>query len=654
MPPTTIDHAFRMAVAQHQSGRMAEAEALYRQVLAENPAHADALHLLGVLASQRACPEVAVDLIGRAIALNPTAAGYHHNLGEVLRRSGKPERAVASFRRAIELRPLHAETHNNLGVSLYELGRIDEAIAAYQRALELNPASGWAQVNLGNALLAAGKFDEATAACATAVKLDPNFAEAHNSLGVALQHSGRSDQAITVYRRAIALRPDYAEAYSNLGNVLRERGGVDEAIAAYRTAVAVKPDSFREASNLLFTLHFHPESDARSIRAEHVKWANRFAEPLAGEIRPHSNDRNPDRKLRVGFVSPDFRAHAVGQLLYPLFRHHDRHQSAFIGYSDVRTADHATERFIAIADEWRGTPGMCDAELADRVRADGIDILVDLTLHAAANRLLVFARKPAPVQVTMLGMPTTTGLSTIDYRITDPYLDPPDRGDADYSERSIRLPRTTWVYEPPESAPAVTPLPALGRGFVTFGCLNQFAKATPLALQLWAMVLQALPGSRLVLQSVPGSHLEPVRGLFQQSGIAADRLDFLPRTARAEYLERYGQIDIGLDPFPYNGHTTTFDALWMGVPVVTLEGRTAVGRGGVSILSNIGLPELIACTPEEYVQIAVGWGSDLSRLATLRSELRARMQSSALLDGPQFAADVDAAFRAMWRTWCAG
>jgi predicted O-linked N-acetylglucosamine transferase (SPINDLY family) len=363
---------------------------------------------------------------------------------------------------------------------------------------------------------------------------------------------------------------------------------------------------------------------------------------------------DPARRLRIGYVSPDLRAHAVGQLLWPLLEHHDRRQFEVVAYSDVRVGDALTAAIKARTDLWRDIAGLTDAQVAERVRADRIDILVDLALHTAGNRMLVFARKPAPVQVTMLGLPATTGLETIDYRLTDPYLDPPALSDADYTERSIRLPHCFWVFQPPDAADTypVTPPPALSNGLVTFGCLNQFAKVTRPALELWVKILQALPRSRLVLQSPPGSHLAPVRELFAQGGIAGERLAFVARATRREYHQRLGALDLALDPFPYNGHTSTLDALWMGVPVVTLAGRTAVGRGGVSILSNIGMTGMISHNSDQYVEIALGLAGNLGRLADHRAGLRQRLLASPLADVQGYTADVEAAFRGMWRTWC--
>jgi predicted O-linked N-acetylglucosamine transferase (SPINDLY family) len=296
--------------------------------------------------------------------------------------------------------------------------------------------------------------------------------------------------------------------------------------------------------------------------------------------------------------------------------------------------------------------GLSDFQVADQIRTDRIDILVDLALHTAGNRLLVFARKPAPIQVSMLGMPATTGLTTMDYRLTDPYFDPPGPGDDNYAERSIRLSHSIWCYEPPDESPAVNELPALKNGYITFGCLNQFAKASRPALQVWLRTLQTLPGSRLILQAPRGGHRQEVLRRFEEGGVAGDRLEFADKVARPEYLCRFHGLDLSLDPFPYNGHTSSLDSLWMGVPVITLAGRTGVGRAGVSVLSNLGLPELIAETPEQYADIAAQWGRHPARLAELRSSLRVSMLESRLMDSKRYAAEVEDAFRRVWRTWC--
>jgi predicted O-linked N-acetylglucosamine transferase (SPINDLY family) len=652
MSEITAEHAMRIALAHHQGGRLVEAERLYRQVLAQFPDRPDALHYLGVLACQTGHATAAIDLIGRAIAVDPTVAEYHNNLGECYRRTGRWEAAIGCFQRAVAINPNNADTYNNLGMALFATGRLDEANAAFRRATALKPDLADAHNNLGNILKEWDRLEEAIAAYRRAIELMPDSAGAFNNLGYALNHSGRSDEAIAAFESAIRCQPRFPDPHNGLGLVLKDQGRLDEALASFRRAVDVEPSFTPAASNFVYTLHFHPDYDAQAILAEHRSWARRYAEPLTSQIRPHSNDRSLRRKLRIAFLSPDFRNHPVGQSLVPLFSHRNPQQSDYVCYSDVRVPDRLTRNLEDLCDEWHQIVGLSDQEVADRVRAGQIDILVDTTLHTAGSRLLVFARKPAPVQVTMLGPPTTTGLATIDYRLTDRYLDPPGRGDQDYTERSIRLPHCFWCYQPPADAPPVGDLPASKNGFVTFGCLNQFAKASRPALRSWLNILQAVPNSRLLIQSPPGSHREAVLTLFRNSGIARDRVEFAARVPGSAYFQRYHELDLTLDPFPYNGHTTTLDSLWMGVPVITLAGRTAVGRGGVSLLSNIGLTELIAATPEEYVEIALRLASDWPRLAELRAVLRPRLESSPLTNGAQFAADVEAVWRRIWQTWC--
>ena len=635
-----------------EAGRLDEAIAAYRRAIALKPSLAAAYYNLGSTLRQKGRFDEAIAAFGFAIQLQPDHAAAHNNLGGTLQEADRLDEAIAAYRRAIALEPASAGAHSNLGSAWTDKGRFDDAVATLRRAIELDPMNGAAYCNLAVALHAMGRVEEALAAYRRALELRPDSAVAHSNLGNALNDAGRLDEALSALARAIELRPDRAEAHNILGNVLKDQGRLDEAFAALRAALEQNPDHAATASNLLFTAHFHPDHDARTLLAEHRRWAGHFAAPLAAQAEPHRNDRNPDRKLRVGFVSPDLRRHPVGRLLRPLFAHRDRRQAEFLAYSDVRAADGVTHELRALADGWFNITGMSDSEVAERMRHDRIDILVDLALHTANNRMLVFARKPAPVQVTMLGLPATTGLDTIDYRLTDPYLDPPGATDADYTERSVRLPHCFWCYQPDENSPPVRERPAREHGSVTFGCLNQFAKVTRPTLNAFVNILRSIAGSRLVLYAPAGTYLDAVRALFRDTGIADDRVEFAARVPFFQYLERFRALDLCLDPFPFCGGTTTMDALWMGVPVITLAGRTAVGRGGVSILSNLGLTELIARTPEQYVAIAVAWGQDPDRLSRLRAGLRPRMQASPLMNGKQYAADVEHAFRGMWKTWC--
>ena len=567
--------------------------------------------------------------------------------------TGELDQAIAAFRQAIALNPKFPDAYSNLGGALNEKGDLDEAIAAFRQAIALNPNLPEAHGNLGSVLKNRGEPDETIAACRAALILKPNYPEACVNLGAALKDKGELDAAIAAFRQAIVLNPNSPEAHGSLADVLKDVGQLDEAIAAYRQAIALKPVFPEAHDNLLYTLHFHPAYDARAIADEHVRWNREFAEPLKKLIQAHVNDRSPNRRLRIGYFSPDFRGHPVGRFVFPLLAHHDKSQCEVFAYANVRVLDPITQRIRSYVDNWRDIVGLSDAQVVDLIREDQIDILVDLTMHMADNRLLVFARKPAPVQVTYLAYCSTTGLETIDYRLSDPYLDPPTEDELPYSEQTIRLPETYWCYQPVIESPESIPLPALRQDAITFGCLNNFCKVNETGLMTWAAILRAVPNSQLLLHAHEGSHRQQVSERFERHGIKPDRVHFVPYASPDEYFDLYRRMDIALDTFPYGGGTTTCDALWMGVPVVSLAGKMAVGRGGLSILSNIGLPELVGRSEDEYVRIATGLAGDLPRLANLRSTLRRRMQQSPLMDAKRFSRNVEAAYRQMWRNWCA-
>jgi predicted O-linked N-acetylglucosamine transferase (SPINDLY family) len=430
-------------------------------------------------------------------------------------------------------------------------------------------------------------------------------------------------------------------------------GRISEAVACYQRAIALKPDYVEAHSGLVFALPFCPETDAHSLCEENRRWGRQFAEPLARFIAPHPNDRSPERRLRIGYVSPNFRNHCQRFFTVPLFSSHDHRNFEIFCYSHVRNADEITARLRHCADVWRDIVGLDDEQVAHLIREDQIDILVDLTMHMAYNRVRIFARKPAPVQVCWLAYPGTTGLTSIDYRLTDPYLDPPGGDDTCYVEESVRLPDTFWCYHPPDDGPAVGALPALANGFVTFGCLNHFAKVNAAVLVLWGQVLRAVAGARLLMFVSEGPHRRDTLERLEQEGVAPGRVAFVAEQPHREYLETYHGIDLALDTFPSNGHTTSLDALWMGVPVVTLVGPTVVGRAGLSQLTNLGLSELVATTPDQFVGIAVELAENLQRLRDLRATLRERMRRSPLMDAPRFARGIEAAYRSMWQRWCA-
>jgi len=782
----SVPQALNLAIEHHQAGRFAEAEAIYRQVLAQQPNNADALHLLGVLTFQRQNNQLALSLIRQAIAINPLAAMYHNNLGLVLKELGRwelaeesfrtairrqpdlagahfnlgkvlmsldrmesaakafetvvqlrpndavcynylgtvlqklhrDEDAAAAFNHAIRLKPDYAEAHNNLGNTLKEQHRLSEAIDQYHVALKLKPNGADAQNNLGNALKDQGKLDDALTAyrkalefktddpiiynnlgialCAQgqyeaaiveynkalklkpddasthyhlgnaliargqtdaavaafhhALDIKPDLVEAQINLGSALLAGGETDAAITAYQTALKLKPYYPVVYNNLGNALKDQGKLDAALENYRKALELAPQNHRFGSNVIYTLHYHPDFDARAIQQELRRWQQRYAEELKKFIQPHANNRDPERQLKIGYVSADLRDSPIARFLIPLLRNHDRKGFEIFCFNNTPRADVVTENIRSLANVWRDIHSAGDQEVAQMIRNDQIDILIDLTMHMANNRLPIFARKPAPIQVTWLGYPGSTGLDTMDYRLTDPYLDPPGLDDAFYSEESIRLPDSFWCYDPLCDLP---PRPAKQNGPICFGSLNNPCKLNDQVFNLWSSILKATPDSRLLMLIYSVEHQNHIRMTFERTGIDPTRLIFVGRLPREPYLRSYNLIDLGLDTLFYNGHTTTFDSLWMGVPIVTLKGRTAVGRGGTSILNNIGLPELVAQTPQEYVDIAVKLAENPTRLAELHRTLRERMENSPLMDAKRFARNVEAAYRNMWRKYCA-
>jgi predicted O-linked N-acetylglucosamine transferase (SPINDLY family) len=566
--------------------------------------------------------------------------------------AGRLAEAEQGYREILQQAPQHADSLHLLGVIALQTGHLEPALSLVQSAVRIRPDGAIYHSNLGQVLEQLGRLDDAEKAYRTALALDPNEADALNNLGRLLQGQGQLAEAEACFLKAIELNPNYAEPQTNLGNLLKDRGDLDGAIAAFRRAVELRPDLSLLHSNLLLTLHYHADYSPADLQREHAIWASRHVAPLESERMELPSDTDPDRRLRVGYVSPDFREHAVARFMLPLLENHDRDEVELIGYSDVTRPDSVTGQIREQFDDWRESGTWSDAELAAKIRDDGIDVLVDLAAHSARNRLLAFARKPAPVQVTYLAYCSTTGVDAIDYRLTDRYLDPTQDDEAWYTERSVRLPHCYWCYAQP--APEQGQLPASDRepGPPAFGCLNNFAKVTDTALELWTRLLDRVPEAHLVIYARAEWHQDRMRQALQRAGLSEDRLEFVGWQPLEEYLATYRRIDVALDPMPYTGGTTTCDALWMGVPVVTLAGRTAVSRGGASLLSNVGLPELVARGEDEYLDIAANLMRDPERLADLRQSLRPRLEASPVMDAPAFVRGLEAAFREMWREWC--
>lgn len=641
-----------LGISLQSQGRLDEAAACYRRAIELTPAYFEAHNNLANVLHAQNNPREAIRHYREALRLQPDDAGALSNLGITLRDHGDPHEAVEYCRRAVETSPGKAEFHYKLGSVLRKLNRFDEAIACCRQAIALDPDDATAHHTLGSTLLDAGMFEEAQSCLERASQLRPDSADAFNDLGTAFYIQGLLDDAVAAYRQATRLKPEHARAWSNLGIALKEQGDIDAAIASHRRALEINPASCNAHSNLVYAMHLSPKYLAADIYEEQSRWYEQHARHLAESLRPHDNDRSPDRRLRIGYVSPDLREHVVGRFVLPLLESHDHERFEIFCYASVRLPDAMTARCRDHADAWRDVATLSDEQLADTIRHDQIDILVDLAMHTAGNRLLTFARKPAPVQVTYLAYAGATGLRTIDYRLTDPHLDPPESREKASFEEPLWLPETYWCYRAPPEAPAVGPLPALSAGHVTLGCLNGFGKVSAPALEAFASLLLAIPTAKLLLHAGEGSHRDRVRELFANRGISPDRLSFAGRMSKEAYFRLYNEIDIALDPFPYGGGTTTCDALWMGVPVVSLAGETSVSRAGLSILSNVGLPELVATDCAGYIEAARRLADDLPQLEHLRATLRDRMRVSPLCDAPRFTRHLEAAYRDIWRRWC--
>ena len=631
-----------------------DAIAAYQSAVERKPDFAEAFKNYGMCLCAAGRLEEGVEKFKEAIRLKPTLPNVHSDLGLALIHMERPKDALRYFQNAVDLDPNTPGFRNNLANCLKSLGQLNEAIKQWEIAVEKDPTFIKGRENLAGALHEAGRYEQSLKLVDGLLAEDPEQAGIIFLRGMVLRDLNRHDESIEMYRRAIAKVPDNTNITTSLGYALLERGEVEEALPLLRASIRQLADP-QSHSNVLLTINYHPAYTQQELLETHQAFAEVHEKPQMAKWKPHANNRDPNRKLRIGYVSPDFRGHSVSYFLEPILENHDHSRFEIYGYAHLTTPDIATWRLRAQIDHWREIASMSADKVAELIRADEIDILVELAGHTANNAMPVFMRKPAPVQINMIGFPSTTGLSSMDYRVTDARCDPVGLTDPFNTEKLLRMPRTFWCYRPPVNMPPVGPLPAEQNGFVQFTSVNNLTKITPDVQNMWAALLAVVPNSRLIMQTTAmGSRQtqDLITRRFEAAGVTADRLDFRPATDFMAYMQLLERSDMTLDPYPFNGGTTTCHSLWMGAPVVTLAGDRHASRMGLSMLTAIGLPEFVAHTPEEYVRIAASFANDLPRLAEVRRGMRERLLASPLLDHVGYTRELEAKYREVWQTWC--
>ena len=686
--PAQTDRSFSLqaqiekGLALQNAGDYTRAEAVYSKILQLYPSNAVVLHLLGVICHQTGRNDIAIAKVTEAVHLDPENPDYLSNLGVIHAASGNLDQALKCIRRALEIDPEHADAcnnlgnmyrkkgelpsaidcytkalrrqpedphvHYNLGIAYRMAGKIKKEIRCYEKSLQFHPSDPKVWLNLGNALQNTGELERAIDCYKNALQCDPVMPEALNNLGSAWLTMGELGKSRVCFEAARKCNPDYAEAWSNLGNVYQNQGEYREAEKCFRKALHIKPGYGSAHSNLVYALQCRSDVDLQIIYRAASDWRKAHGAVSVAK-RQSFHTRRPDDRIRVGYVSPDFRTHSVSYFFLPLLTQHDRRHFEIYCYSAVRRPDRVTDQIRALSDHWRTTLYRPDQDVAQQIRTDQIDILVDLAGHTSGNRLTVFTHKPAPIQINWLGYPGTTGLPEIDYRITDAIADPPGASDLWHSEKLIRLPDGFLCYTASEQAPAIGPLPCRTQGHLTFGSFNNLPKITPEVIALWSDLLNLVPDARLLLKTKQLADESVREGLlkrFAAHGIRSERIQLAGRVQSiTEHLGLYNHVDIGLDPFPYNGTTTTFEALWMGVPVITLCGNRHAARVGASILSVLGLTDLVAGTKSQFLKIGTDLALNTHKLENLRNQLRQHLERSPLCDAGRFAGTVEALYR---------
>lgn len=640
------------ALSAWQQGRLEDARLICEELLAERPTNADALHLQGLIARQAGDTERAVHLLGRAVELLPNNPAFHIHRGLALQDVGNASAALDCYSRAIALKPNSAVAYFNRGNAFQELGQLDAAIADYGQATGIRPSYAEALCNRGNALKALGQIDAAIATYEMAIAAKHDDALLYDNLAAALLEAQRPVAAETNLRKALALSPSNAKLHHRLARILIHGGRLAEAESACRRAIALDPDWRMPYSTLIFVLD-HFTNDKAVLQAARKQWAARFASKDF-RTQHHTNDRTPHRRLRIGYVSADFSFHSAAIVFGAMLTKFDAGQFDVFAYSNSAAVDELTRTFQSRVTGWRQIEELSDESVCKLIRDDEIDVLVDLSGHSMGNRLTVFAKKPAPVQVTAWGYVTGTGLDAIDAMFADPEVIPEDERSF-YAEEVVYLPNVVSALFPIDH-PAVNALPALSEGSITFGSFNRLIKLSAETYKTWARILHAVPGSRFIIKTGEFDteyHRERVSKFLSAAGVDLARVTLLGRTSWYEHQAAYNRVDISLDPFPHSGGVTALEGLMMGVPMVTLHGPTLVGRLSSSVLTKVGLRDWIAKSVDDYVQIAAEKAKNLEELTALRQGLRERLGRSIIGDTSAYVAAVERAYRRLWIRWCA-
>ncbi|MBO9648008.1 MAG: tetratricopeptide repeat protein [Variovorax sp.] len=594
----------------------------------------------------------AIALYEKAIAARPEAAGGYIGLGFTHLRLGQVAPAITALQNAVARNPQSVDGLYMLGKACLAAGQGDSAEQAWQKLHLLDPAFEHVYVDHCFLLFSRGKADQATVLIKKGIDHHPQNADFHFCLGNLLSEAGDHSGALNAYAAAREIVPPWPELLSNIATALRQTGQLDASIEALKAATDLAPDNASILSNYLMGVQYSDKFSKQEKFDALQVFAKRFESPLLDQWGHYRNDPNPDRKLKIGYVSGDFRNHSLAFFIEPVLRNHDRSAFEIHCYYSHPSFDNVSANIKALADQWHGIFQMPDEALAQKIRADGIDILIDLSGHTGHNRLLAFARKPAPIQMTWLGYQASTGLRAIDFRVTDEAMDPTGTSEAYHSEKLLRLP-VSGAFTPSPVSPPVNLLPALdGRPFM-FGCLNNPSKITDEAIRLWARILAVVPNSQLMIGNATSDVIARISSQFALHHVGVDRLSFQPRVSLAGYLALHNQIDLALDTFPYNGGTTTFHSLWMGVPLIALAGDTSLSRVGISMMNGLGLPEFCASTADEYVERAVWHATHLPELDTVRQSMRAKMETLNHHMALGVTSSLESAFREQWHTYCA-